>query len=119
VAGLRTDLTDSGSNGFCYWLWNGTLPCVVSDHLGRLPRSGALLSQVMFTDRTNGGLIRTTIAAQTDPASKARYQMRYNWLKNHWFGGVEFYRDATVLEGRRDTVGLQCLRDQCAGIIGK
>jgi hypothetical protein len=49
-------------------------------------------------------------------ALKARYQARYNWLKNQWFGGAEFYFDATATEGRRDTVGLPCLRRQCAGV---
>jgi hypothetical protein len=63
--------------------------------------------------RTSGDQIRATIAAEADPARKARYQARYNWLKNRWFGGAEFYRDPTVVEARRDTVGLQCLRGQC------
>ena len=37
---------------------------------------------------TNGGLIHTTIAQESDMALKARYQARYNWLKNQWFGAA-------------------------------
>jgi hypothetical protein len=70
----------------------------------------------MLTYRTNGGVIRSTIVSEADPARKARYQARYTWLKTHWFGGAEFYVDPAAVEGRRDTVGLQCLRDQCAGV---
>jgi hypothetical protein len=70
----------------------------------------------MITYRTHGGLIRQTISAQTDPARKAKYRARYNWLKTRWFGNAEFYRDANAAEARRDTVGVPCLRQQCAGV---
>lgn len=70
----------------------------------------------MIPYRMHGGIIRQTIASQTDPGRKARYQARYAWLKTRWFGNAEFYRDATATEGRRDTVGVPCLRGQCPGV---
>jgi hypothetical protein len=73
----------------------------------------------MLTYRTNGTVIRNTIEQESDPAKRARYQARYAWLRTHWFNGVEFYVDATDVEGRRDTVGLPCLRGQCPGVGGK
>ena len=73
----------------------------------------------MIAYRTNGGLIRQTIASHSDATRRAAYQARYNWLKAHWFGGVEFYRDGSTTEARRDTVGVPCLRQQCPGVGGK
>ncbi len=63
--------------------------------------------------RTAGDLFRGSIAVETDAVRKAALQARYAWLKARWFNGVEFYRDPTVVDARRETHGLQCLRDYC------
>ena len=67
----------------------------------------------MRTYRTAGNLIRSSIAAESDAARKATYRARYAWLKEHWFNGVEFYRDPTAVDARRETHGLQCLPGLC------
>jgi hypothetical protein len=65
--------------------------------------------------RTSGELIRSSIDQVSDAARKARYQAQYSWLKNHWFNGVEFYRDPTVVDAQRETVGLACLPGRSLG----
>ena len=72
----------------------------------------------MIPYRMHGGIIRQTIASQTDPGRKARYQARYAWLKTRWFGNAECYRDATATLGppRQPSARRAC--DGCARASG-
>ena len=67
----------------------------------------------MRTYRTGGDVVRSSIAAETDPSRKAHYQAQYDWLRNHWFNGAEYYRDPTAVDARRETIGVQCLPGLC------
>jgi hypothetical protein len=67
----------------------------------------------MKTYRKEGDVMRVSIAATTNVSWRARWQAQYDWLTNHWFMGVEYYRDPTAVDGHRETLGLQCLPGLC------
>jgi hypothetical protein len=52
-------------------------------------------------------------ATHQDGYLRPYYLAQYNWLKQHWFNGVEFYNDTTRREGRLETLGLPCLPGLC------